>query len=62
MQKSNVLVRQGEELNRVQLVVETSELAIKQDVTATEIHTLKHKVSRKRDQLANLKKYNSYRY
>lgn len=50
------------DIRRVQLVVETTELAIKQDVTATEIHTLKHKVSRKREQLANLKKFNSYRY
>lgn len=49
-------------IRRVQLVVETSELAIKQDVTTTEIHTLKHKVSRKREQLAKLKKFNAYRY
>lgn len=49
-------------IRRVQLVVETSELAIKQDVATTEIHTLKRKVSRKREQLANLKKFNSYRY
>jgi len=49
-------------IRRVQLVVETSELAIKQDVTSTEIHTLKHKVSRKREQLAELKRFNAYRY
>ena len=63
--KTNTLEIASDEtpnIRRVQLVVETSELAIKQDVTTTEIHTLKHKVSRKREQLAKLKKFNSYRY
>ena len=63
--KTNTLEIASDEtpnIRRVQLVVETSELAIQQDVTTTEIHTLKHKVSKKREQLANLKKLNSYRY
>ena len=63
--KANTLEIASDEtpnIRRVQLVVETSELAIKQDETTSEIHALKHKVSRKREQLAKLKRFHSYRY